>query len=130
MFSRSRYVTPCNVMVRPAMSRPATSCHVRSCQVTSCHVFVTSCLVVSRLATSLHVISCHVMSRPVTSCHIGCPEGCRFHTASAVYHLVFFFLFFFYSPFVLRNYPTDYHTIFRDCVFWCSLNSPVVLKFF
>ena len=40
------------------------------------------------------------------------------------------FLFFFNSPFVLRNYPTDSHQIFRNCVFWCSLNNPVVLKFF
>ena len=43
---------------------------------------------------------------------------------------IFLFFLFFYSPFVLRNYSTDYHKIFRDCVFWCSLNSPVVLKFF
>ena len=40
------------------------------------------------------------------------------------------FLFFFYSPFVLRNYSTYSHQIFMDCVFWCSLNNPVVLKFF
>ena len=40
------------------------------------------------------------------------------------------FYFFFDSPFVLRNYPTDSHEIFRNCVFWCSLNNPVVLKFF
>ena len=45
--------------------------------------------------------------------------------------LFIFYLFnFFYSPFVLRNYPTDSHQIFRNCVFWCSLNNPVVLKFF
>ena len=43
---------------------------------------------------------------------------------------VYLFIFFFYSPFVLRNYSTDYHKIFRDCVFWCSLNNPIVLKFF
>ena len=30
---------------------------------------------------------------------------------------LFYFLFFFYSPFVLRNYPTDSHKIFRNCVF-------------
>ena len=41
-----------------------------------------------------------------------------------------FFIFFYYSPFVLRNYPTDSHQIFRNCVFWCSLNNPVVLTFF
>ena len=43
---------------------------------------------------------------------------------------IFYFLLFFYSPFVLRNYPTDSHQIFRNCVFWCSLNNAVVLKFF
>ena len=40
------------------------------------------------------------------------------------------YLFIFYSPFVLRNYSTDFHQIFRNCVFWCSLNNPIVLKFF
>ena len=46
----------------------------------------------------------------------------------AVYVLLLFIFLFF--PFVLRNYSTDSHPIFRDCVFWCSLNNPVVLKFF
>ena len=47
------------------------------------------------------------------------------------YGLFYLFLFFiFYSTFVLRNYPTDSHKIFRNCVFWCSLNNPVLLKFF
>ena len=41
-----------------------------------------------------------------------------------------FFLFIFYSPFVLRNYSTDFRKIFRNCVFWCSLNNPVVLNLF
>ena len=36
---------------------------------------------------------------------------------------------FFYSPFMLRNYSTDLRKSFK-CVFWCSLNNPVVLKFF
>ena len=43
---------------------------------------------------------------------------------------LFFYFLFFYSPFVLRNYSTDSHQIFRNCVFWFSLNNPVVLKFF
>ena len=134
----SSHVTSCHVM-----SRPVTSCHVMSRHVTSWRVLpyhvlprhvppghilshlVTSCYIVLRHATSLHVTSCQVMSCPVTSCHVGCPEGRRFHTASAVYHLVFF-----YSPFVLRNYSTVSHKILRDCVFWCSLNNPIVLKFF
>ena len=41
-----------------------------------------------------------------------------------------FIYLFFYSTFVLRNYPTDSHQIFRNSVFWCSLNNPVVFKFF
>ena len=48
----------------------------------------------------------------------------------ADYVLLLFILFYFFSSFVLRNYPTDSHQIFRNCVFWCSLNNPVVLKFF
>ena len=40
------------------------------------------------------------------------------------------FFLFFYSPFVLRNYSTDFNQIFWNCVFWCSLNNPVVLKLF
>ena len=59
----SRYVTLCNVMVRPAMPRPATSCHVRSRLVTSCHVM-------PRCVTSCHITSCHVVSRHVTYCHV------------------------------------------------------------
>ena len=86
-----RHVTPCHVMSRPVtlyhtmsrhMSRPAMSRHVTLCQVMSYHVM-------PRCVTSCHVTSCHVLSRTVTPCHVGCPEGCRFLTASAVYHLVF-----------------------------------------
>ena len=55
----------------------------------------------------------------------------RSNAADYVLPLFIYFIFlFFYSPFVLRNYPTDSHQIFRNCVFWCSLNNPVVLKFF
>ena len=44
---------------------------------------------------------------------------------------IFIFIYlFFYSTFVLRNYSTESHQIFRNCVFWSSLNNPVVLKFF
>ena len=90
----SRHVTPWRVMSTHVtychvLSRHVTSCHfLLPRQVTSCHV--TSCHVVSRHATSCPVTLWHVMSRPVTSCHVGCPEGCRYHTASAVYNLVFF----------------------------------------
>ena len=116
----SRHVTSCHVMY--LMSRHATPCHVTSCHisnVTSCHV--TSCHVMSHLAPSCHVMSYHVTSyhvesrgtvtRPTLHCQltsstrnqfklsmtvfVGCPEGCRYNTASAVYDLVFlnFFLF-------------------------------------
>ena len=88
----SRHFTSCHAMIRHVMSRHVTSSHVMSRPVTSWHVLArhvtsyhtTSCHVMSR-----HVTSCHVLSRPVTSCHVGCPEGCRFHTASAVYNLVY-----------------------------------------
>ena len=44
---------------------------------------------------------------------------------------VYLFIYFiFYSPFVLRNYSTDFCNIFRNCVFWYSLNNPVVLNLF
>ena len=67
----------------------------------------------SRHVTLRHGTSCHVESlgtvtRPTLHCQltfptrnsfelsmtvfVGCPEGCRFHTASAVYDLVFYFL--------------------------------------
>ena len=32
-------------------------------------------------------------------------------------YLFFIYFFIFYSPFVLRNYSTDSHKIFRNCVF-------------
>ena len=62
------------------MSRHARSCHVMSRHVTSCHVL------------PRYVTLCQVMSRHVTSCHVGCPKGCRYHTASAVYNLVCFYI--------------------------------------
>ena len=105
----SRPVTSCRILSRHVPSRHATSWsrHTTSCDaisrhVTSCNVMsrhVTLYHAMSRHVTSCHVTSCHVVSRPVMSCHVGCPEGCRFHTASAVYfNLVYFFylyLFFF-----------------------------------
>ena len=106
----SHHVTSCHVMY--LMSRHGTSCHVISRNVTSCHIM--SCHVMSHLAPSCHVMSYHVTSyhvesggtvtRPTLHCQltsstrnqfklsmtmfIGCPEGCRYHTASAVYDLV------------------------------------------
>ena len=47
----------------------------------------------------------------------------------ADYVFLLFILFIFNSPFMLRNYSTDFRKIFRNSVFWCSLNNPVVLKF-
>ena len=110
-----RHVTSCHVMPRHAtscqvmylMSRHATPCHVMPYHVMSRHV--TSCPVMSRHAMSHHVTSYHLESRgtvtqPTLYCQltsstrnqfklsmtvfVGCPEGCRYHTASAVYDLV------------------------------------------
>ena len=98
----SRHVTSCNVT-----SRLATSCHVMprhvvSRSVTSCHVM--SRHVMLRRGTSCHVESLGTVTRPTLHCQltfstrnsfelsmtvfVGCPEGCRFHTALAVYDLV------------------------------------------
>ena len=111
----SRHFTSCHVMSRHAtschvmcfMSRHATPCHVMPYHVMSRHV--TSCPVMSRHAMSHHVTSYHSESRetvtqPMLHCQltsstrnqfklsmtvfVGCPEGCRYHTASAVYDLV------------------------------------------
>ena len=46
------------------------------------------------------------------------------------YLCLFIYFYFCYSTLVLRNYRTESHQIFRNCVFWCSSNNPVVLKFF
>ena len=102
----SRHATSCHVMY--LMSRHATPCHVMPYHVMSRHV--TSCPVMSRHAMSHHVTSYHFESRgtvtqPTLHCQltsstrnqfklsmtvfVGCPEGCRYHTASAVYDLVF-----------------------------------------
>ena len=95
-----RHFTSCHAMPRPVLSRHVTSSHVMSRPGTSCHVI--SCLVMSR-----HVTSCHVMSRPVLSCHVGCPEGCRYHTASAVYNLVIIIIIIILPPPTLQpNFPT------------------------
>ena len=45
-----------------------------------------SCHVMSRHVTPRHATSCHVLSRHVT---LVVPEGCRYHTASAVYNIVY-----------------------------------------
>ena len=111
----SRHVTSCHVMSRHVphvTSRHVMSRHVISRNVTSCHV--TSCHVMSHLAPSCHVMSYHVTSyhvesrgtvtRPTLYCQlnsstcnqfklsmtvfVGCLEGCRYNTASAVYDLV------------------------------------------
>ena len=111
----SRHVTSCHVMPRDVphvTSWHVMSRHVISRNVTSCHI--TSCHVMSHLAPSCHVMSYHVTSYhfesrgtvtgPTLHCQltsstrnqfklsmtvfVGCPEGCRYHTASAVYDLV------------------------------------------
>ena len=112
---KSRHVTSCYVI-----SRNFTLCHVISRHVTSCHALsrhVTSrlatschdkpCHVMLRHGTSCHVESRGTVTRPTLHCQltfstrnsfelsmtvfVGCPEGCRYHTASAVYDLVYFY---------------------------------------
>ena len=114
---KPRHVTSCHVMSHHVTSCHVMSRHVTSCHVTSCHVMarhvtsrsVTSCHVMSRHVMLRHGTSCHVESlgtvtRPTLHCQlifstrnsselsmtvfVGCPEGCRYHTASAVYDLV------------------------------------------
>ena len=112
----SRHVTSCHVMSRHAphvtswhvMSRHVISRYVTSCHVTSCHVMshlAPSCHVMSYHVTSYHVESRGTVTRPTLHCQltsstrnqfkfsmtgfVGCPEGCRYNTASAVYDLVY-----------------------------------------
>ena len=131
----SRHVTTCNVT-----SRLATSCHVMPRHVVSRHV--TSCHVMSRHVrhvmlrhgTSCHVESLGTITRPTLHCQltfstcnsfelsmtvfVGCPEGCRFHTASAVYDLVFYY-FYFFEFFILLFFQ-----------FFCFLNILLIPFYF
>ena len=97
----SCHITSCHVMsschVMYLMSRHVTSCHVMSHLAPSCHVM-------SYHVTSYHVESRGTVTRPTLYCQltsstrnqfklsmtvfVGCPEGCRYNTASAVYDLV------------------------------------------
>ena len=146
----SRHVTSCHVMSRHVMSRHVTSCHVMSRHVTSCHVmYLMSRHVVSRNVTSCHVTSCHVMShlavlprprrgtvtRPTLHCQlstrnqfklsmtvfVGCPEGCRYNTASAVYDLVNFHIFFTIFMFLRSGNPLL--TLLRNYLVWLTSNT-------
>ena len=99
----SRHVTSCHVMLRHVTSCHVMSRHATSRSVTSCHVM--SRHVMLRRGTSCHVESLGTVTRPTLHCQltfstrnsfelsmtvfVGCPEGCRFHTALAVYDLVF-----------------------------------------
>ena len=117
----SCHVTSCHVMY--LMSRHATPCHIMPYHVMSRHV--TSCPVMSRHAMSHHVTSYHFESRgtvtqPTLHCQltsstrnqfklsmtvfVGCPEGCRYHTASAVYDLVSSNL----QPYYIEYPPSSY----------------------
>ena len=118
----SHHVTSCHVMPRDVphvaswhvMSRHVISRNVTSCHITSCHVMshlAPSCHVMSYLVTSYHVESRGTVTRPTLHCQltsstrnqfklsmtmfVGCPEGCRYNTASAVYDLVM------YKPIIL-----------------------------
>ena len=97
MYLMSRHGTPCHVMSYHVMSRHVTSRHVMSHLAPSCHVM-------SYHVTSYHVESRGTVTRPTLHCQltsstrnqfklsmtvfVGCPEGCRYNTASAVYDLV------------------------------------------
>ena len=102
MYLMSRHATPCHVMPYHVMSRHVTSRHVMSCHIMS--RLAPSCHVMSHHVTSYHVESRGTVTRPTLHCQltsstrnqfklsmtvfVGCPEGCRYHTASAVYDLV------------------------------------------
>ena len=64
--------------------------------------------------------------------HQCCFLSAPLRSNGADYVLLLYFIYFLFliPPFVLRNYSTDSPQIFTNCVFWCSLNNPVVLKFF
>ena len=116
----SRHFTSCHVMSRDVphvtswhvMSRHVISRNVTSCRVTSCHVMshlAPSCHVMSYHFTSYHIESRGTVTRPTLHCQltsstrnqfklsmtvfVGCPEGCRYNTASAVYDLVLLLLY-------------------------------------
>ena len=123
MYLMSRHGTSRHVISRHVMSCHVTSCHVMSSchvmflmsrHVTSCHVMARlapSCHVISYLVTSYHVESRGTVPRPTLHCQltsstrnqfklsmtvfVGCPEGCRYNTASAAYDLVLFYFYFF-----------------------------------
>ena len=103
----SRYVALCHVIM------PRDVPHVTSCHVMSYHVMshlAPSCHVMSYHVTSYHVESRGTVTRPTLHCQltsstrnqfklsmtvfVGCSEGCRYNTASAVYDLVFNFFYF------------------------------------
>ena len=146
------------LMSRHVMSRNVTSCHIMSRLAPSCHVMPRH--VMSRHVISWHVTSCYVIScRKSRDSHtinvslstdffhmqliqikhdrvrwlspmLPIPYRISGIWSSYVLLLFIYFYLFFYFPFILKNYSTDSHQIFRNCVFWCSLNNPVVLQFF
>ena len=112
------------------MSRHVTSCHVMSRHVISCYV-------ISRRKSrdghttnaSLSTDFFHTQSIQIKHDRVRWLSR-RLPIQYRISGIWSSFFFFFYSTLVLRNYSTDSHKIFRNCVFWCSLNNPVVLKFF
>ena len=117
----ARHVMSYHVISRHVMSRHVimprdvphvTSCHVMSHLSPSCHVM-------SYHVTSYHVESRGTVTRPTLYCQltsstrnqfklsmtvfVGCPEGCRYNTASAVYDLVFYFFHFIFFLFTVRS---------------------------
>ena len=134
----SRHVTSCNVT-----SRLATSCHVMPRHVVSRHV--TSRHVMLRRGTSCHVESLGTVTRPTLHCQltfstrnsfelsmtvfVGCPEGCRFHTALAVYDLVLVcfcsvqIFNFIYKQVSCYNYYSNINPEFLDNGRWLNAGS-------
>ena len=141
MYLMSRHVMSLNVTSRHVTSFRVTSCHVMSCLAPSCHVMprhVMSRHVISwHHVTSCYVISCrksrdsHTTNASTDNCQltfstcnwfklsmtvfVGCPEGCRYHTASAVYDLVLFiFLFFIQRSFSETILPDRFSPNFQE----------------
>ena len=54
--------------------------------------------------------------------------------APIMFYLCLFYLFIFFNFFIHRSFSETTRPIltkiFRNCIFWCSLNNAVVLKFF
>ena len=60
----------------------------------------------------------------------GCPWFCACQNVCYYYYYYYYYYLFYiflYSPFVLRNYSTDFHQISSNCVFWCDLTMTMTM---